>query len=85
MKLEEQAAKFLIVDAPQGEDNFKIGIIDLPAFYIDFNAWRDKDPNFRSSSKDVEEILNKFSLANVDAVIVDLRGNSGAHCMKLIN
>ena len=77
VKLEEQAAKFLIVDAPEGEDNFKIGIIDLPAFYIDFNAWRDKDPDFRSSSKDVEDILNKFKLANVDAVIVDLRGNSG--------
>ena len=77
VKLEEQAAKFLIVDAPQGEDNFKIGIIDLPAFYIDFNAWRDRDPDFRSSSKDVEDILNKFKLANVDAVIVDLRGNSG--------
>ena len=77
VKLEEQAAKFLIVDAPQGEDNFKIGIIDLPAFYIDFNAWRDRDPNFRSSSKDVEDILNKFKLANVDAVIMDLRGNSG--------
>ena len=77
VKLEEQAAKFLIVDAPQGENNFKIGIIDLPAFYIDFNAWRDRDPDFRSSSKDVEAILNKFKLANVDAVIMDLRANSG--------
>jgi len=77
VKLEEQAAKFLIVDTPQGENNFKIGIIDLPAFYIDFNAWRDRDPDFRSSSKDVENILNQFKLANVDAVIVDLRGNSG--------
>jgi carboxyl-terminal processing protease len=77
VKLEEQAAKSLIVNMPQGEGNFKIGIIDLPAFYIDFNAWRDRDPDFRSSSKDVENILNQFKLANVDAVIVDLRGNSG--------
>ncbi|MDA9258548.1 carboxy terminal-processing peptidase [Gammaproteobacteria bacterium] len=77
VKLEEQAAKSLIVDVPQGESNVKIGIIDLPAFYIDFNAWRDRDPDFRSSSKDVEDILNKFKLANVDAVIMDLRGNSG--------
>ena len=77
VKLEEQAAKFLVVDTAQGENNFKIGIIELPAFYIDFNAWRDKDPDFRSSSKDVEDILNKFKSANVDAVIVDLRGNSG--------
>jgi len=77
VKLEEQAAKSLIVDVPQGKDNFKIGIIDLPAFYIDFNAWRNKEPDFRSSSKDVKDILNQFNLEDVDAVIVDLRGNSG--------
>ena len=55
----------------------KIGIIDLPTFYIDFNAWRNRDPNFRSSSKDVETILRKFDDQRVDAVLVDLRGNSG--------
>jgi carboxyl-terminal processing protease len=55
----------------------KIGIIDLPTFYIDFKAWRNRDPNFRSSSKDVENILNKFSDQGVDAVLIDLRGNSG--------
>ena len=49
----------------------------MPAFYIDFNAWKERDPNFRSSSKDVEEILNQFNKENVDGVIVDLRGNSG--------
>jgi carboxyl-terminal processing protease len=55
----------------------KIGIIDLPTFYIDFNAWRNRDPNFRSSSKDVESILKKFNDQRVDAVLIDLRGNSG--------
>jgi carboxyl-terminal processing protease len=55
----------------------KIGIIDLPTFYIDFNAWRNRDPNFRSSSKDVETILRKFNDQKVDAVLIDLRGNSG--------
>ncbi|MDB4194770.1 carboxy terminal-processing peptidase [Gammaproteobacteria bacterium] len=77
VKLEEQAAKSLIVNVPNNNSNLKIGIIDLPAFYIDFNAWRDRDPNYRSSSKDVEDILKKFNKEGVDAVIVDLRGNSG--------
>ena len=49
----------------------------MPAFYIDFNAWRERDPNFRSSSRDVENILKSFNKDNVDAVLVDLRGNSG--------
>lgn len=77
VKLEEQAAKSLIIDMPSSEGNLKIGIIDLPTFYIDFNAWQSRDPNFRSSSKDVQDILDDFKAKGVDGVIVDLRGNSG--------
>jgi carboxyl-terminal processing protease len=77
VKLEEQAVKSLVINLPYQNQNLKIGIIDLPAFYIDFSAWRARDPNFRSSSKDVEDILDKFNEENVDGVIVDLRGNSG--------
>jgi len=82
VKLEEQAAKSLIVDMPYSGGNLKIGIIDLPAFYIDFNAWYARDPKFRSSSKDVEDILNSFNKEHVDAVIVDLRGNSGGSLLE---
>ncbi len=77
VKLEEQAAKSRIIKIKRDLQTVKIGIIDLPTFYIDFNAWRNKDPNFRSSSKDVESILRQFNDQNVDAVLVDLRGNSG--------
>ena len=77
VQLEEQAAKSKIIVVDSEIRNYKVGIIELPAFYIDFNAWRDRDPNFRSSSKDVEDILKLFNQENVDAVLVDLRGNSG--------
>ena len=77
VKLEEQAAKSKIIEIKRNSQSIKIGIIDLPTFYIDFNAWRNRDPNFRSSSKDVETILRKFDDQRVDAVLIDLRGNSG--------
>jgi carboxyl-terminal processing protease len=77
VKLEEQAAKSRIVEIEQNMKISRIGIIDLSTFYIDFNAWRSRDPNFRSSSKDVEKILVEFNSLDVDGVIVDLRGNSG--------
>ena len=77
VQLEEQAAKSKIIVVDSEIRNYKVGIIELSAFYIDFNAWRDRDPNFRSSSKDVEDILKLFNQENVDAVLVDLRGNSG--------
>ena len=77
VQLEEQAAKSKIISIDSESRNYKVGIIELPAFYIDFNAWRERDPNFRSSSRDVEDILKSFNTDNVDAVLVDLRGNSG--------
>ena len=77
VKLEEQAAKSRVIEVKRDLQTIKIGIIDLPTFYIDFNAWRNRDPNFRSSSKDVEMILKKFEAQSVDAVLIDLRGNSG--------
>ncbi|MDB2357152.1 carboxy terminal-processing peptidase [Gammaproteobacteria bacterium] len=77
VKLEEQAAKSRVIEINRNLQTIKIGIIDLPTFYIDFKAWQNRDPNFRSSSKDVEKILKKFNDQNVDAVLVDLRGNSG--------
>jgi carboxyl-terminal processing protease len=77
VKLEEQAAKSRVIEVKRNIQTIKIGIIDLPTFYIDFAAWRNRDPNFRSSSKDVENILKKFNDQEVDAVLIDLRGNSG--------
>ncbi|MDA9205204.1 carboxy terminal-processing peptidase [Gammaproteobacteria bacterium] len=77
VKLEEQAAKSRIVEIQRNLQTIKVGIIDLPAFYIDFKAWRNRDPDYRSSSKDVETILRTFTDQGVDAVLIDLRGNSG--------
>jgi Periplasmic protease len=82
VKLEEQAAKSRVIEVKRNMQIIKVGIVDLPTFYIDFKAWRDRDPNFRSSSKDVESILRKFNDQNVDAVLIDLRGNLVAHFMK---
>ncbi len=77
VKLEEQAAKSKVFKINSNDNEVLVGIIELPAFYIDFNAWRNRDPNFRSSSKDVEKILNEFNKLNVDVALIDLRGNSG--------
>ena len=51
----------MVIEIKRNLQTIKIGIIDLPAFYIDFKAWRNRDPDYRSSSKDVESILKKFN------------------------
>ena len=73
IKLEDRAAKSEIIDI----GNNKIGIIDLPSFYIDFDEYQKKNKDFRSSSKDIKNILQDFNSSDVNAVILDLRNNGG--------
>ena len=74
IKLEDRAAKSKIIETEEGN---KIGIIDLPSFYIDFNAYQDRKSDYKSSSNDVENILKIFNIEGVDAVVLDLRNNGG--------
>ena len=77
VELQDRAAKSKIFSLNKNGNIFKIGIISLPSFYLDFDAWQSRDPNYRSSSKDVRKILEDFKNQSVDAVLVDLRNNSG--------
>ena len=73
IKLEDRAAKSKIIEI----NTNKIGIIDLPSFYIDFDQYQKKNKDYRSSSKDIKVILEDFNSSEVDAVILDLRNNGG--------
>jgi len=73
IKLEDRAAKSEIIEM---NDN-KIGIIDLPSFYIDFDEYQKRNKEYKSSSRDVKNILKDFNNSGVDAVVLDLRNNGG--------
>ena len=77
VKLEEQSAKKKIVDVVNGKTTYKIGVIELPTFYIDFEAAMSGDPNYRSSTRDVEKLILELEKENIDALVMDLRNNGG--------
>ncbi|SVB04305.1 uncharacterized protein METZ01_LOCUS157159 [marine metagenome] len=64
---------------------YRIGVIKLPSFYIDFNDRRKNPKNYKSSSRDVKEHLKRFVKNNVDGVILDLRSNGGGGLDEAIN
>ena len=78
VKLEEQAAQSKIIEINDIEGTpRKIGVIDVPAFYLDFDAYRKGDPDYRSTTRDVKNLLADLSAADIDGLVVDLRGNGG--------
>jgi len=65
------------------EKEYNIGIIELPSFYIDFQA-KFKGLDFKSATKDIKKILKDFSGKNIDGIIVDLRNNGGGSLQEAI-
>ena len=77
VKLEEQSAQKKILEIYHDDKLSRIGIIDIPAFYIDFDAMRKGDPNYKSTTRDVKKLLGELVEENVDGIIIDLRENGG--------
>ena len=77
IKLEEQAAQKSIIEIQDGDRRHRIGVIDIPTFYIDFDARARGDENFRSTTSDVRRLITELEGDQIDALIIDLRGNGG--------
>jgi len=77
VKLEDQSAKKEVIELSYNGDMYKIGIIDLPTFYFDFEAASRGDADYKSSTRDVHALLDELKVEGVDAVVVDLRNNGG--------
>ena len=77
VKLEDQAAEKKILSLTRNNKEYKVGVIQLPAFYFDFDAYQKRDYNYKSSSKDVKRLLKELKSENVDGLVIDLRNNGG--------
>ena len=77
VKLEEQAAKKSILNLKHDNRDYKLGVIEIPAFYLDFKAFRAGDPNYKSTTRDVKRLLTELEKEKVDGVVIDLRNNGG--------
>ncbi|MDH1308833.1 carboxy terminal-processing peptidase [Pseudomonas fulva] len=77
VKLEEQAAKKSVLKLKQDGRDYKLGIIEIPAFYLDFKAYRAGDPEYKSTTRDVKKLLTELQKEKVDGVVIDLRNNGG--------
>ena len=85
IKLEYQAAKKRIIDVKTKLGHSKIGIIDLPSFYIDFEARSKGDKNYRSTTRDVTRLINELKAEKIDGLVIDLRGNGGGSLSEVIS
>lgn len=84
VKLEEQAAKSNLIEVKNNGQNFRIGVINIPKFYNDFEGQRNGDGNYKSTTKDVRLILDSLKEKKVDGIVIDLRDDGGGSLQEAI-
>ncbi|NVK11751.1 MAG: carboxy terminal-processing peptidase [Gammaproteobacteria bacterium] len=82
VQLEESAATGEVHDVWDGERIRKVGVITIPKFYMDMQAYQARDPNFRSTSRDVYNILRDMREKEVEGIVIDLRNNGGGALLE---
>jgi len=77
VKLEEQAAQAKLMTFNENGREYRIGVIDVPTFYIDFKASQQGEKDYRSTTRDVTKLIHQLKKENIDGLVIDLRNNGG--------
>lgn len=82
IRLEDQAAKKYVIDGLGGMGNIRIGVIDIPAFYRDFQGYSKGEKDFTSTTRDVRKLIKELEQEGVDGIVIDLRENGGGSLVE---
>ena len=85
IKLEHQAASKRIIEIERPNGKVKVGVIDLPSFYIDFKARNRGDKDYAGTTRDVKKLLLELNKEGIDDLIIDLRGNGGGSLSEVVS
>ena len=85
IKLEHQAASKRIIEIDRPNGKVKVGVIDLPSFYIDFKARNRGDKDYAGTTRDVKKLLIELNQEGIDDLIIDLRGNGGGSLSEVVS
>ena len=85
--MRDSEAKGKVIEHQLGADGkkYKVGIINLPSFYMDMEAARKGVKDYRSTTRDVQVIIDGFTKDGVDAIVMDLSTNGGGSLTEAID
>lgn len=85
IQLEDQRAQKAIINYEQNGKPMKLGVITLPSFYMDFEAYQKGDPNYASTTRDVRRLIEELKAEKIDGLALDLRDNGGGSLPEAID
>jgi carboxyl-terminal processing protease len=85
IKLDDMRAQKDLIHYQKGGKNLKLGVITLPQFYMDFEGYQKGDPNYTSTTRDVQKLVKELQTENIDGIVLDLRNNGGGSLTEAID
>ena len=85
IKLEEQRAKKEVIEVSDNGKPLKIGVINIPMFYRDFEGARRREEGFSSTTSDVKRFVEELKAQKVAGIVIDLRDNGGGSLTEAID
>jgi len=85
INLVDQRASSSVNEIIRNGKKYRIGVINLGDFYLDFEAAQRGDKNYNSTSRDVRRILDSLQKVGIDGVVLDLRNNGGGSLKEAID
>ncbi|MEM9298522.1 MAG: carboxy terminal-processing peptidase [Bacteroidota bacterium] len=85
IKIEDLEAKAEVIDLNDSGQIHKVGVITLPGFYMDFEAYQNGDPDYNSTTRDVKRLIQELKSKGIDGLMVDLRNNGGGSLAEAID
>jgi carboxyl-terminal processing protease len=85
VRLEEGSAKKSILDIKENGKVYKIGVITIPGFYLDFEGARKGDKDYKSTTRDTRRLLAELQTEKIDGLIIDLRNNGGGSLQEAVD
>ena len=70
---------------PGSKKTLRIGVINLPSFYMDMDAARKGVKDYRSTTRDCRRIIEEFNDEGIDGMIMDLSTNGGGSLTEAID
>lgn len=85
IKLEDLKAKKEIIPYQKDGKLMKMGVITIPSFYMDWDAYQKGDPDYTSTSGDVKKLIKELQIEKIDGLAIDLRNNGGGSLAEAID
>ena len=87
IELKDSEARGEVIEDGRKPDGtpYRIGVINLPSFYMDMAGARQGHAEYKSSTRDTKRLLDEFRQKGVDCVVLDLRNNGGGSLPESIS